>query len=84
MEKEFYTVLEAAELLGVTKQTIEAAIRRGELVGSKRFNRWFILHSDLLEYIAAGRVTAADVKTIFNPRYGIERKKDNPTPPDNK
>ena len=55
-ENDFYTAEQAAELLGCTKKVLEAKLRSGELVGSKRLNKWFVLRSDLLEYLEGGRV----------------------------
>ena len=54
-KKDFYTVEEAAELLKVGKRSLEDELRDGNLKGSKRFSKWFILHSDLLEYIEKGK-----------------------------
>lgn len=55
-ENDFYNVEQAAELLGCTKKVLEAKLRAGEIVGSKRLNKWFILHADLMAYLEAGRL----------------------------
>lgn len=78
--KDFYTAEEAADLLGITKTTIEQRIRRGELIASKRFGKWYVLHSDLITYLTAGRITPAEAKTIFNPKHGIESNNNNSNP----
>lgn len=52
--KEVYTTDEAAAFLGVAKRTIEEEIRKGGLQAYKRFSRWYIFHTDLIQYIKAG------------------------------
>ena len=54
-KKDFYTIDEACELLKVSKRSLEDEIRSGSLKASKRFSRWYILHSDLLTYIKGGK-----------------------------
>lgn len=54
--EEFYTAAEVAEKLGCTKKILEAKLRAGEIIGSKRLGKWFILRSDLIRFIEEGRI----------------------------
>lgn len=56
--EDFYTAEEASAKLGCTKKILEAKLRAGELVGSKRLGKWFILRSDLIAWIEGGRQPA--------------------------
>ena len=49
-----------AELLGSSKKVIEKKLRAGEIKGSKRLNRWYVLKSDLIQYIEDGKVDQDD------------------------
>ena len=53
MDKEFYTIEEAAEKMGVSKRSLEDAIRTNQLVAHKRFSKWYIFHEDLIAFIRA-------------------------------
>ncbi len=55
IEETFYTAEKVAELLGANKKVVEKKLRENELIGSKRFGKWFVLRSDLIAYIEAGR-----------------------------
>ena len=50
-----YTLDEAAKMLGVNRDNLRRVIARGELRGFKRFAKWYILHSDIIQYIQAGK-----------------------------
>ena len=56
IEETFYTSEQLAELLGSNKKVIEKKLREKEITGSKRLGKWFILRSDLIEYIRQGKV----------------------------
>jgi len=55
-KKDFYTVEEACALLSVSKRSLEDELRSGNIKASKRFARWYILHTDLVAYIKAGKI----------------------------
>jgi len=55
IEETFYTAEEVAELLGANKKVVEKKLREKELIGSKRFGKWFVLRSDLIAYIESGK-----------------------------
>jgi hypothetical protein len=48
------TVAEVATKLKVHTWLIEAAIRKGELVGSRRFGEFYIKEDDLLRFLEKG------------------------------
>ena len=49
--QKFYTVEQAAELLNSNEQTIRKLIRNNELKATKRLNKWFVFHTDIVEYL---------------------------------
>lgn len=49
--QKFYTVEQAAELLNSNEQTIRKLIRSNELKATKKLNKWFIFHTDIVEYL---------------------------------
>lgn len=51
MKEEVYTVESAAVLLNSNIQTVRRLIKEGELKAVKKLNKYFILHSDILEYL---------------------------------
>jgi excisionase family DNA binding protein len=53
MIEKIYTVESTAELLNSNAQTIRKLIRDKELKATKKLNKWFILHSDILEYLGS-------------------------------
>lgn len=55
IEETFYTAEQLAELLGSNKKVIEKKLRDKEIKGSKRLGKWFVLRSDLIDYIEQGR-----------------------------
>jgi hypothetical protein len=46
-----YTVKSASEMLKSNPQSIRRLINEGKLKASKKLNKWYILHSDILEYL---------------------------------
>lgn len=56
IEETFYTAEQAANLLSSTKKVIEKKLRAGEVKGSKRLGKWFILRSDIIAYIEEGKI----------------------------
>lgn len=57
MQKTIYTVTTAAAVLNCDSKTVERLCRAGSLRGYKRLRRWYIIHSDLVEYIQGGETT---------------------------
>jgi hypothetical protein len=51
MNNNIYTVESTAELLKSNPQSIRRLINEGKLKASKKLNKWYILHSDILEYL---------------------------------
>ena len=49
----FYTILETAELLGVTIQTVRNYITRGRLRGAKIGRTYYITYKSLHEFLEA-------------------------------
>jgi len=49
--EKIYTVDTACDLLGVKPNTLRKELRKGKIKGHKKLNKWFILHSDVIEYI---------------------------------
>ena len=50
-KKEFYTVDEAAELLNSSSRTVRVLIKTGQLKAYYKLRKYYILHSDLINYI---------------------------------
>jgi hypothetical protein len=46
-----YTVAQLAAMLDLNERTIGDALRSNELVGYKKFGKWFVLHEDLVKYL---------------------------------
>ncbi len=57
MQKEFFTVREIAELLGVTVDTIQTYIRKKELPAYKVGKSYRIRRNDLEEFLRKRRTT---------------------------
>jgi hypothetical protein len=51
MNNNIYTVKSASELLKSNPQSIRRLINEGKLKAAKKLNKWYILHSDILEYL---------------------------------
>ena len=49
--EQIYTTQKVADLLESNPRTIQGLCREGQLNAYKKLNKWFILHSDLIEYI---------------------------------
>ena len=60
IQEEILDAEKVAELLGSSKKVIEKKLRAGEIKGSKRLNRWYVLKSDLIQYIEDGKVDQDD------------------------
>lgn len=54
IENDFYTLEKASEKLEVSERNIRDQIRAGKLKAYKRSGRWYILHGDIIEYLAGG------------------------------
>lgn len=50
---EILTSGKVAEMLEVSKRVVEDKLRNGELKGYKKFNKWFILKSDLIAFLTS-------------------------------
>ena len=53
--EDFYTLGKAAEKLEVNERFVRDQIADGKLIAHKRGSRWYILHSDLIAFIATGK-----------------------------
>lgn len=53
--KEISTVEEVADFLNVNVRTIRQAISEGKLKAYKQFGRWYVMESDLVAFIKAGK-----------------------------
>jgi excisionase family DNA binding protein len=54
-DKDFYLIEQASQKLGVTVRYVRDAINDGELKGYKRGKRFYVLHTDLMEYVKSGK-----------------------------
>jgi excisionase family DNA binding protein len=52
-QQDFYTVKQAATKLDLTERTVTENIRTGKIKAYKTAGKWFILHSDLLEFVTS-------------------------------
>ena len=50
-KKDFYTPEEAAEMLNSNVQTIRRLIKTGQLKAYFKLRKYYILHTDLINYI---------------------------------
>lgn len=69
--EDFYTAAEVAEKLGCTKKILEAKLRAGEIIGSKRLGKWFILRSDLIRFIEEGRIAPEEEERPPTPQKSV-------------
>jgi hypothetical protein len=53
--EEIMTSEQVADVLGCSRKVVESKLRNGELVGSKRVGKWFVLRSDLVSWIEQGK-----------------------------
>jgi excisionase family DNA binding protein len=51
MAEQFYTIEQVAERLNCNPRTARDLIKENKLKGYKKLRKWYVLHSDLLEYI---------------------------------
>ena len=59
MENEkIYTVAEVTKLLHTNPQTVYRLLQDGELQGYKQLRKWYVLHSNLIEFIKKGESKA--------------------------
>jgi excisionase family DNA binding protein len=56
MERDFITTTEAAQRLGITRQTLSAYLRQGKLRGVKLGKEWRIPRSEFERLLAAPEV----------------------------
>jgi excisionase family DNA binding protein len=52
---DFYTLEKASDKLEVTERYVRDQIANGELKAFKRGKRFYILHSDLIEFVKTGK-----------------------------
>ncbi|MCH2043428.1 MAG: helix-turn-helix domain-containing protein [Saprospiraceae bacterium] len=65
--EKFYTIDAASELLSCNPRVLRSKINTGELKAYKQLKRWFIFHSDLIEFIKNGNSTTQNKNTSNNP-----------------
>lgn len=53
MNDEILTAKKVAEMLEVSQRVVEDKLRSGEMKGYKKFNKWFILKSDLIRFLTS-------------------------------
>ena len=58
-DEKFYTVPELAELLNRSEGTIRKHYVKGHLVGYKKMNRIYFMHSDVVRFLV-GKIAMAD------------------------
>lgn len=51
VEEEILNADQVAEILNSSKKVVERELREGKMIGHKRLNKWFILKSNLIDYI---------------------------------
>lgn len=49
--KKIYNTDEVSQWLGITNETVFKQIRENKLRAFRLFKKWYILHSDLMEFI---------------------------------
>lgn len=55
MNDTFYTVEQAATLLGISERVLRDKINKGEIKASKKFGRWYVFHADLAKAIKSNQ-----------------------------
>lgn len=55
MQDDLYTIEQAAEKLQVSERYVRDKISEGKIKGYKQGKRIYVLHTDLIKYIKAGR-----------------------------
>lgn len=58
LEKPFYSIYEAADVLGVHERTIRYHIKDGSLIAGKAGKQWRIAKADLLAFVAPCKSTS--------------------------
>lgn len=53
-QESIYSLWEAAKLLKVSSEYVSKELREKRMTGYKRARRWYVFHSDLVEWIKAG------------------------------
>lgn len=48
---QFLTTQQAAAQLGISAATLRTYLKAGEIRGYKKFGRWYVFPSDLVEYL---------------------------------
>jgi hypothetical protein len=51
ISEEILTPDKVAEILGMSERTVLDKLRSKEITGYKKFNRWFVLKSDLIRLL---------------------------------
>ncbi len=46
-----YTLDKVSALLGMEERAVASKLKSGELKGRKKGRRWYVLHSDILNYL---------------------------------
>lgn len=46
-----YNVAQLAKELGMSERSIRGAVKNGNLTAYKKLRKWYILHSDVVEWI---------------------------------
>ena len=59
MEDKIHDVKSLCDRLGITQETATKYLREGRLKGHKKFGRWFVLESELIEFIKQPEPVAA-------------------------
>lgn len=65
--EKFYTIDAACELLSCNSRVLRSKINNGELKAYKQLKRWFIFHSDLIDFIKNGNSADQNNNTSNNP-----------------
>lgn len=52
--EKFYTVEAAAELLNSNIQSVRRLINSDRLKGFKKLGKWYVFHSDIINFIKSG------------------------------
>lgn len=75
MTKPILTVSEAAQMMGVTRQSIHLSLRKKSLLGSKVDNKWTIKLVDLQNYVKnrynRSLTMNEDGSLVYNPELGL-------------
>lgn len=50
-KREIYTTIDLAKILDVSERTILDAIRNKEIKATKKFNKWYVTHQNLMFFL---------------------------------